>query len=272
MWPVSTILIMLAAGSLAGIVAGVFGVGGGTILVPLVLWILQMRGAEHLAHAQHIAVGTSFAVMVFTSFSSAYSQHRKKAVDWPILHSMIPGVLFGVAAGALISRHLPKLGLQIFFTLFLAILAIRSIMGVKPAAGRHLPDKAGLCGMGGLFGILSSWIGIGGGSLTVPYLTFCNVPVHRAVGTSAALGWPIALAGALGYWYIGLNADGLPKGSAGFIYLPAVAVLAASTIVAAPIGVKISHKLPPDKLNKSFGILLLLLAANMVWKILNTPS
>ncbi|MDO4878839.1 MAG: sulfite exporter TauE/SafE family protein [Neisseria sp.] len=271
MWSVSTVLIMLATGSLAGIIAGMFGVGGGTVLVPLVLWILQVQGAEHLAHAQHIAVGTSFAVMVFTSFSSAYSQHRKQAVDWQVLRGMIPGVLLGVAAGALVSRYLPKLGLQVFFTLFLTILAVRSLAGVKSVPGRHLPHAAGLFGMGGLFGLLSSWIGIGGGSLTVPYLTFCNVPVHRAIGTSAALGWPIALAGAAGYWYIGRDASGLPAGSAGFVYLPAVAILAAATIASAPLGVKISHKLPAGKLKKGFGILLLALAANMVWKILNSP-
>ncbi|EKY04436.1 hypothetical protein HMPREF9120_02232 [Neisseria sp. oral taxon 020 str. F0370] len=269
MWTPETIIILLAVGSLAGIIAGMFGVGGGTILVPLVLWILQMQGLEQSAYAQHTAIGTSFAVMVFTSFSSALSQHKKGAVDWRILQSMIPGVLAGVAAGALIARYLPSKGLQIFFTVFIGIIAVRALMGIKPSPSRHLPGRGGLFGMGGLFGILSSWIGIGGGSLTVPYLTFCNVPVHRAVGTSAALGWPIAVAGAAGYWYAGAGSPGLPPASAGFIYLPAVAVLAAATLVSAPFGVKISHKLPAAQLKKGFGILLLLITLRMAWKIVH---
>ena len=124
--------------------------------------------------------------------------------------------------------------------------------------------------MGGLFGLLSSWIGIGGGSLTVPYLTFCNVPVHRAVGTSAALGWPIAAAGTLGYAWAGWNQAGLPEGSAGFVYLPAVGILAAATLLSAPLGVRLSHKLPADKLKKGFGILLLLIALRMAWKIVQS--
>ena len=211
MWTPETILILMAVGSLAGIIAGMFGVGGGTILVPLVLWILQMQGLEQSAYAQHTAIGTSFAVMVFTSFSSALSQHKKGAVDWQILQSMIPGVLAGVAVGALIARYLPSKGLQIFFTVFIGIIAVRALMGIKPSPSRHLPGRGGLFSMGSLFGVLSSWIGIGGGSLTVPYLTFCNVPVHRAVGTSAALGWPIAVAGAAGYWYAGAGSPGLPR-------------------------------------------------------------
>ena len=113
-------------------------------------------------------------------------------------------------------------------------------------------------------------IGIGGGSLTVPYLTFCNVPVHRAVGTSAALGWPIAAAGTLGYAWAGWNQGGLPEGSAGFVYLPAVGILAAATLLSAPLGVRLSHKLPADKLKKGFGILLLLIALRMAWKIVQS--
>ncbi|EGV35300.1 membrane lipoprotein [Neisseria weaveri ATCC 51223] len=268
MWAWETIIMMLAVGYLTGLIAGIFGVGGGTILVPLVLWILQMQGLDGIAYAQHLAIGTTFAVMVFTSFSSMYSQHKKQAVDWEILKSMIPGTLLGVAGGAVVAQYLPKTGLQIFFTVFIFILAVRALMGVKPKPSRQLPGKKGLFGIGGLFGVLSSWIGIGGGSLTVPYLTFCNVPVHRAVGTSAALGWPIAVAGAIGYWLAGLNAEGLPESASGFIYLPAVLVLAFATIIAAPTGVKLSHKLPADKLKKGFGLLLLLIAVRMAWKII----
>ena len=206
MWSFEMVAAMLAIGAVAGVIAGMFGVGGGTILVPLVLWILQMQGAENFQYAQHIAIGTSFAVMVFTSFASARAQYKRQAVDMDVLRAMVPGVLCGVAAGALVAQYLPNKGLQVFFTLFIAILAVRALLGIKPTPERQLPGRRGLFGMGGLFGLLSSWIGIGGGSLTVPYLTFCNVPVHRAVGTSAALGWPIAVAGTLGYaWAVCLK-------------------------------------------------------------------
>lgn len=267
MWSWDMMALLLLVGAFAGVIAGLFGVGGGMILVPVVLWALQMQGLADLAHAQHLAIGTSFAVMVFTSFSSAWSQYRKQAVDWAVFRAMAPAVVLGVALGAVIAQFLPNKGLQIFFVLFVSVVAIRSLMGIKPTPSRQLPKAGGLFGMGGLFGVLSSWVGIGGGSLTVPFLTFCNVPVHRAVGTSAALGWPIAAAGVVGYWWAGQGVAGLPAGSWGFIYLPAVAILAVATVLAAPLGVKLSHQLSADKLKKGFGILLLLIAARMLWRV-----
>lgn len=268
MWTWEMVALLLAVGAFAGVIAGLFGVGGGMILVPVVLWALQMQGLTDLAHAQHLAIGTSFAVMVFTSFSSAWSQYRKQAVDWAVFQAMAPAVVLGVALGAVIAQFLPNKGLQVFFVVFVSVVAIRSLMGIKPTPSRQLPRKRGLFGVGGLFGVLSSWVGIGGGSLTVPFLTFCNVPVHRAVGTSAALGWPIAVAGVIGYWWSGRGVAGLPEGSWGFIYLPAVAILAVATMIAAPWGVKLSHQLSADKLKKGFGVLLLVIAARMLWQVI----
>ena len=116
MWSFEMVAAMLAVGAAAGVIAGMFGVGGGTILVPLVLWILQMQGVENFQYAQHIAIGTSFAVMVFTSFASARAQYKRQAVDMDVLRAMVPGVLCGVAAGALVAQYLPNKGLQVFFT------------------------------------------------------------------------------------------------------------------------------------------------------------
>lgn len=265
MWTFEILFTMIAVGLFAGFVAGLFGVGGGTVLVPVVLWVLQMQGFTELAHAQHIAVATSFSVMVFTSFSSAWSQYRKQAIDWNVFFGMTPGVILGVIAGATIARFLPNHGLQLFFIFFIIAVGLHTLSGKKPKPSRHLPNKKGLFGVGSIFGILSSWVGIGGGSLTVPFLTFCNVPIHRAVGTSAALGWPIALMGAIGYCVAGLDKTNLPPHSLGFIYLPVVAILAIGTIIGAPLGVKMSHRLPADKLKKAFGILMLLIAARMIW-------
>lgn len=267
MWQLETVVSLLAAGSIAGFVAGLLGVGGGLLIVPVVLWALQMHGFGASEHAQHLAVGTSFAVMVFTSFSSMRAQQKKGAVDWQIFVSMAPGMVIGVALGAVVARYLPNKGLQVFFALFCAVIAWRSLMNVQPKPSRRLPGKSGLAAAGGLFGLLSSWIGIGGGSLSIPFMASCNVPMHRAVGTSAALGWPIALVGSIGYLAAGWSSEHLPPGAWGFIYLPVMIVLAAATLVFAPLGVKVSHKLPPAYLKKAFGILLLLITAKMLWQI-----
>ncbi|WP_274584320.1 sulfite exporter TauE/SafE family protein [Neisseria leonii] len=268
MWSPEAVGLMLGMGALAGLIAGLFGIGGGMILVPVVLWVLQIQGDAGSAHAQHLAVGTSFAVMVFTSFASAYAQYRKQAIEWPVFRSMAPGMILGVAAGAQMARYLPNSGMQIFFACFAAVLALRTLLGIRPSNMRSLPGRRTLFGMGGLFGILSSWVGIGGGSLVIPYLSACHVSMHRTVATSAALGWPIALTGALGYWLAGLTSGAvLPEGSAGFIYLPAVLVLSAATVLFAPIGVRLAHKLPAGRLKTGFGILLLLIAAKMLWQV-----
>ncbi|MDO4642047.1 MAG: sulfite exporter TauE/SafE family protein [Neisseria sp.] len=261
------ILLLALAGSFAGFIAGLLGIGGGMIIVPVVLWAMQLQGAGDTNYSQHIAVGTSFAVMVFTSFSSMMSQHKKGAVDWHVFKSMVPGMIAGVAGGSLLAKVLPKEGLQIFFVVFTIVIAVRTLMDAKPKPTRHLPGRGGLFGMGGLFGVLSSWIGIGGGSLSVPFMVFCNVPVHKAVGTSAALGWPIALTGAIAYLINGWDVAGLPPGSLGFVYWPAALVLAMATLIFAPLGVKVSHKLPPEKLKLAFGILLLVIAVRMAWQL-----
>ncbi|WP_373740835.1 sulfite exporter TauE/SafE family protein [Neisseria sp.] len=267
MWNLEIILSMLAAGALSGFIAGLFGVGGGMILVPVMLWVFKLQGLDGLEHAQHLAVGTSFAVMVFTTFSSMLAQHRKQSVDWHTVARMSPGMILGVLAGALIARYIPNHGLQVFFIFFTVTVAVRTITDAKPKPSRQLPATPALTAIGGLFGVLSSWVGIGGGSLSVPFLLYCNVPPHRAVGTSSGLAWPIAVAGALGYLFAGWNVGGLPEGSVGFWYLPAVAVLSLATMACAPIGVKAAHKLPPRQLKLGFGILLLIIAASMAWKV-----
>ncbi len=267
MWQFEIIVSLLLAGSVAGFVAGLLGVGGGLLIVPVVLWALQIQGFGASEHAQHLAVGTSFAVMVFTSFSSARAQHKKGAVDWQIFARMAPGMVAGVVVGAVAARYLPNKGLQIFFALFCTVIACRSLMNVQPKPSRRLPGKTGLAAAGGLFGLLSSWIGIGGGSLSIPFMASCNVPMHRAVGTSSALGWPIALAGSIGYLAAGWSSEHLPPGAWGFVYLPATVILAAGTLLFAPLGVKVSHKLPPAYLKKAFGVLLLLIAVKMFMQV-----
>ena len=267
MWTIEIDLIMLLVGSFAGFMAGLLGIGGGMIIVPVVLWVLKMQGMADLEYAQHIAVGTSFAVMVFTMFSSMIAQHRRNMVDWKVVKQMAPAMVIGVFAGSYIAKYLSNHGLQIFFVVFAVLVAVKTLMDMKPKPSRSLPGPLGLNLVGAGFGVISSWVGIGGGSLSVPFMLYCNVPVRKAVAISAAQGWFIALAGAAGYLVSGWSAEGLPAGTLGFWYLPVAGILATATIIFAPLGVKVSHKLPPKKLQMAFGILLLAIAARMLWDI-----
>ena len=268
MWNIEMILVMLAVGSIAGFIAGLLGIGGGMIIVPVVLWVLQMKGLGGIEHAQHLVVGTSFAIMVFTTFSSVMAQQRKGSVDWAVVRRMAPGMVVGVMIGSMLAKRLSNEALQVFFIVFVVLVALKTLTDAKPKPTRSLPGPAGLAAVGSLFGMASSWVGIGGGSLSVPFMLYCNVPVRTAVGTSAGLAWPIAVAGAVGYLYSGWNVAGLPEGTLGFWYLPAVAVLSVATMLFAPLGVKAAHKLPPEKLKLAFGLLLLVIAARMLWGLL----
>ena len=268
MWNIEMILVMLAVGSIAGFIAGLLGIGGGMIIVPVVLWVLQMKGLGGIEHAQHLAVGTSFAIMVFTTFSSVMAQQRKGSVDWAVVRRMAPGMVVGVIIGSMLAKRLSNEALQVFFIVFVVLVALKTLTDAKPKPTRSLPGPAGLAAVGSLFGMASSWVGIGGGSLSVPFMLYCNVPVRTAVGTSAGLAWPIAVAGAVGYLYSGWTVAGLPEGALGFWYLPAVAVLSVATMLFAPLGVKAAHKLPPEKLKLAFGVLLLVIAARMLWGLL----
>ena len=268
MWNIEMILVMLAVGSIAGFIAGLLGIGGGMIIVPVVLWVLQMKGLGGIEHAQHLAVGTSFAIMVFTTFSSVMAQQRKGSVDWAVVRRMAPGMVVGVMIGSMLAKRLSNEALQVFFIVFVVLVALKTLTDAKPKPTRSLPGPAGLAAVGSLFGMASSWVGIGGGSLSVPFMLYCNVPVRTAAGTSAGLAWPIAVAGAVGYLYPGWDVAGLPEGTLGFWYLPAVAVLSVATMLFAPLGVKAAHKLPPEKLKLAFGLLLLVIAARMLWGLL----
>ncbi|WP_037586233.1 sulfite exporter TauE/SafE family protein [Stenoxybacter acetivorans] len=259
------ILALIAVGSCAGFLAGLLGVGGGMLVVPIVLWTLKIQGIE-TAHSQHLAIGTSFAVMVFTSFSSMMAHYRNQAVNWHVVRYMAPMMVIGTVFGSVAARFIPGNALLLFFILFIYTMSVQILLNFKPKATRRLPDKAGLSTAGSLFGTISSWIGIGGSSLTVPFMLYCNIPIHEAVGTSAALGWSVAISGSISFLISGWSAPGLPNGSFGFWYLPAAVVLAATTVWFAPLGVRAAHRLPPDKLKRVFGSLLFAIASAMLYE------
>lgn len=267
MWTMDLIFTLIAAGAAAGFLAGLLGVGGGTIIVPIVLWLLHKQGIVS-EFSQHIALGTSFAIMLFTTLSSAWAQHRRQAINWHIVRYLAPAMIVGSLMGAALAKFLPAKFLQIFFIGFLYVIAIQMLLKLKPKPTRQLPQPMGLFACGNVIGLLSSWVGIGGGSLSVPFMTYCNVPIHTATGTSAALAWAMSLSGFVGFVATGWNINGLPENTLGFVYLPAVAVLAICTMTVAPLGVKVAHQLSPSKLKMAMGVLLLLIASQMAWKLL----
>lgn len=259
------ILVLLLVGSIAGFMAGLLGIGGGMIVVPIVLWALRWQSVDTM-HAQHLAIGTSFAVMALTTFSSMMAQHRKKAIRWRVVISMAPGMVLGVLLGAYLAKYIPTQQLQLIFIVSAYLLSVQALLDIKPKPTRQLPKPTRLGMAGSVFGLFSSWIGIGGGSLSVPFMLYCNVPIREAVGTSAALSWPVAVSGAVGYLLSGWSVQGLPEYTFGFWYIPVAVVMAIATVTFAPIGVKAAHTLPPVKLKFVFGLLLFCVATQMLWK------
>jgi uncharacterized membrane protein YfcA len=263
------IFAYIVIGLCAGFVAGLFGIGGGTIMVPLLamLFEAQQFPADHVLH---LALGTSMAAIIFTAISSARAHDKHGAVIWPVVMRIVPGILLGTMIGTLLAAHISSRGLAIFFACFILYIALQMFVSFKPKPSRELPLTAGIIAAGTLIGGLSSLVAIGGGILTVPFLTWCNVRMQDAIGTSAAVGIPIAVGGSLGYIWNGMHASGLPAGSLGFVYLPALLFVMSASILTAPLGARLAHRLPVQSLKRLFAALLVALAAKMLhglfWK------
>lgn len=262
-----TIILYLLVGAFVGFVAGLFGVGGGTTQVPLLLLIFKTQGIPE-EHIMHIALGTSMTSIFFTSLSSMRAHHLKGAVRWDIFKAMAPGLLIGTFSGSFFSGEIPKENLKIFFVMVLYFTSLQIIFNFQPKANRSLPGKLGLFTAGLVIGAISSLAAAGGGFLTVPLLLYCNVIIYHAVGTSAAVGFPIAFAGSLGYILSGMKAQGLPNYSLGYVYLPALIAVVSMSILTAPLGADLAHKLSSKKLRKLFGFFLFLLATNILLGII----
>ena len=262
-----SLLVYLCCGAVAGILAGLLGVGGGIVLVPLLVAIFPTQGVP--AHyVQQLALGTSLATLVITSISSARAHHRRGAVHWDIFRSITPGILLGTFFGGLVASHMPTLFLKIFFICFLTVVSIQMFSNYRPPASRDMPGALGTACAGGVIGLVSSFVGIGGGSLSVPFMSFCNVPMHHAVGTSAAIGFPIAVAGALSYIVGGWGRPDLPPYTLGFVHLFAFAGIACASFLTAPVGARLSHSLPTARLKRAFAVFLMIVALKMLWGIL----
>ena len=249
-------------GLVVGFVAGLFGVGGGLIIVPVLIFLLQAQGLAAGMEPQ-LALGTSLASILFTSLSSMRAHHSHGAVEWRLVWRIVPGILLGTLAGAFLAAQMSATVLKLFFVAFLIYAAAQMWLEFRPAPHRGLPGMAGTTLAGGVIGAVSSWVGIGGGTLSVPFMLWHNVPLHRAIATSAAIGFPIAIAGAIGYLLGGWDAEGLPAGSAGYVYLPAFAGIVAGSVLTAPLGARTAHRLPVRPLKRIFALLLVVLALRM---------
>jgi uncharacterized membrane protein YfcA len=256
-------LLYLATGIFAGFLAGLLGVGGGLVIVPVLAFIFAAQGFP-AAQVMHLALGTSLASIMFTSISSLRAHHAHGAVNWLVVRGITPGIVAGTLLGTVLAAQLSSNFLKGFFVLFVYYVAAQMLLNIKPRPSRQLPGWGGMFGAGGVIGGISSLVGIGGGTLSVPFMTWCNVKMHQAIGTSAAIGFPIAAAGAVGYVLNGLGANGLPEYSLGFIYLPALAGLVLASVLTAPLGARLAHRLPVPQLKKVFAALLIVLGTRML--------
>lgn len=261
----SLMLALLAMGTFGGFAAGLLGIGGGMILVPFITMIFSAKHfAPHLI--VHMAIATSLSAILFTSMSSVRAHHLHGAVLWPVARKLAPGILIGSWIGPWIGKQMDTQLLSVVFGLFVAFSATQMLVNKKPAAHRDLPKTPGMLAMGGLIGVVSGLVGAGGGFISVPFMTWCNVRIHNAVATSAALGFPIALAGTISNIYFGWGEPGLPPYSLGFIYVPALALIALASVTMAPLGARMAHRTAVRRLQRIFACILYALSIYMFWK------
>ena len=256
-----------ASGALVGMLAGLLGIGGGMVLVPILSALFAMQGLGGPTTVQ-FALGTAMASMMFTSSASVREHHRHGVVDWTLVRGMAPAMVVGTLASTLASGFVPQQALAIAFAVIVTGGATQILLGRKPSAARGLPGPAGLLATGAIIGLVCGLVSAGGAFLSVPFMLWCSVPVRTAIGTAAALGIPVAVVGTIGFITSGLVADARPEGglaaaSLGFVYLPALAALVAASVLTAPVGARWAHRLPVATLRRAFALLLYALAIKM---------
>jgi len=254
----------LLLGSFTGFAAGLLGIGGGMLMVPFITMLLSARGFP-IDIVVKVAIATSLTTILFTSLSSVRAHHKRGAVRWEIVRTLAPGMVIGSILGAQVAHLLKGNVLAITFAVFVGVMATQMLFKREVRADRVLPGPRGMLAAGGGIGVLSAIVGAGGGFVTVPLLTRANVRIHEAVATSAACGFPIALAGTLGYIIAGWNLE-LPAGTVGYVYLPALVCIVATSMLTAPLGARAAHAMSVAGLKRVFALLLYALCAYMLWK------
>lgn len=252
------------AGLVAGVLAGLFGIGGGAILVPVFFYLFDALGFAD--QAMHVATSTSLATIIATSIRSVAAHHRREAVDWAILKSWSPWIVLGAGLGMLVASGLSGHALTIFFGVMALGMSAQFIFG-RPgwSVSEEMPDGVARAGLGGGVGCLSAMLGIGGGTFGVTLMSLCGQPIHRAIGTAAGFGLAISLPAALVALSTGLGVDGRPPGSVGYVNLPAAIIVSLLTVTMAPVGARLAHATDPNRLKQLFGLLLAAVALNMLW-------
>ena len=258
----SLLWLYLLAGAYAGFVSGLLGLGGAVVVVPALTLAFTLQGIAP-AEIARLAIGTSLASIAFTSLASMRAHAAQGAVDWALVRRMTPGVVFGTFAGAQVAARLPSFVLQGLFVVLAVAMAASMMLDFKPSARRDLPGTGGLSAAGALIGALSSLVGIGGGVITVPFLASCSVPMHRAIGTSAAIALPLALAGSAGFVVAGLGVPGLPSATLGYVHLPALAGIVVVSVLVAPLGAWVAHRHRADVLKRVFALFIVAIGLKM---------
>ena len=256
---------LLILGSFTGYLAGLLGVGGGMLMVPFMIFVLSAKSIPP-QYVVKMAIATSLATICFTSIASVRAHHQRGAVLWPIVRLLAPGIAIGSLLGAQVAKALPSQALAVLFALFVSFSATQMLIDKKPRPSRQLPGTGGMLAAGGVIGLLASLVGAGGAFVSVPFMTWCNVKIHNAVATSAALGFPIAAAGTVGYVIAGWSQGDMPAGTLGFVYLPALITISAASVLTAPLGARTAHRLNMRELRRVFACLLFGLAAYMIYK------
>lgn len=260
------IFAYIALGSVVGVLAGLLGIGGGLLMVPALTSLFIWQGYP-LEQVVHLALGTSMASIVLTSVSRMRAHNRRGGVIWPVVKNISPGIVLGAFLATFLAASLSGVFLAVFFACFLVFVSIQMFLNKKPKPSRSIPGFWGLFSAGTGIGGFSALVSIGGGTLTVPYLSWHNVDVKQAIGTSAAIGLPISLAGTVGYLINGWSVDINGWLIFGFVNLPAVLLISALSFTTAPLGAKLAHSLPVPVLKKGFAVLLLVLAARMLLSV-----
>lgn len=254
-------------GVLVGVIAGLLGIGGGVVIVPILVFVFTTQGFSS-QHIMQIALATSLGSILFTSVSSFMTHHRHGAVRWDIFKGITLGILIGTFFGTWLAAQLSTKTLKVFFACFLYYVAASMLGNFKPKPSRQTPQALGMNAVGVLIGVVSSLVGIGGGALSIPFMMWCNVPVHHAIGTSAAIGFPIAVAGTAGYILNGLSLPDLPTPHLGYLYLPALFGIALFSFFTAPFGAKLAHKTPVITLKRIYAVFLIVVATRILWGVL----
>lgn len=262
----TTLLIYLMLGAVAGLLAGLFGVGGGAIIVPVLIYALEHQGipAKWLTH---IAIGTSLAVICIASISSVWAHHKKHLVLWPVVKMMTPGLVIGVGLGVVLIQWIPGHDLQWIIGIYLLIVAVQMGFQLMPAREQAvLPTTLTFLVISSFIGGISALFGIGGGSLTVPFLSYFGTQMKKAVATSSACGLPIAFMGTASNMLSGWSKTDLPDWTMGFVYIPAFIGIAVLSAPMATIGAKISQNLPPIMLKRLFAVFLVMIGSSLIIK------